>query len=648
MESGGKGEETLGIRIPMGKDDSLPKISLETLLPASGGETAALVRDINHLFETPQAKNISVPIPQSRSETNFFHVDLSQKFAPAFAYCEDDLSSSFAQNLLATSQSVYPKFSIYDGDLARAFIGDKYEDIFVTAFDILWHPGMRADYFRLLKLYTDGGLGFDHDQRPTAPLSIGLDQYPAPYLALSLVNGEPDDAVICSSPRNPLIGLILFKATYDLLFADPAALLPHDTTGFGIISRALQVYDTLYGQNRLPPAEFHLFQHDRFFAPPSDATAAPSSSTLPPKTFLLNRHRLIQGCHLTKGKFAEYGAPIERHFYGNLVEKLYWGLLGREPDEEGFHHYTTSLYQGCDLADVISDIAFSLEHRLLRARRDTEAIGYDPDLPCLVFLHVEKTAGTSLTEMLCHSLDAPSYIEKRDVLLGLSACEMSQFDFFAGHFNYDTLSLIPREKRIFTFLRDPRERLISLYNFWRCHPEGHPAEHDLIRLARDFPPREFFAHPLVQGSASCWNHMIWCLFGNRAWTEWKNLFEKTDKRERATLLSNFRRSASAHLENFFFIGFSHDFVNSYREFIHLLGLPQQEILHLHSIEDLRAKEGFLAERSIKFDPLSDFLDSYVVLDQIVFDLALEKRPGWRTSPSRRSRTEPILTHSRGS
>src|SRR5205823_2708545 len=77
-----------------------------------------------------------------------------------------------------------------------------------------------------------------------------------------------------------------------------------------------------------------------------------------------------------------------------------------------------------------------------------------------VFLHVEKTGGTSLQNMLLQSFGAARvYHEHNDSLHLHSPAQLSMYSVFAGHFNYDSLAFIPRRQlKLLTFGPEPMPR----------------------------------------------------------------------------------------------------------------------------------------------------------------------------------------------
>ncbi len=89
-----------------------------------------------------------------------------------------------------------------------------------------------------------------------------------------------------------------------------------------------------------------------------------------------------------------------------------------------------------------------------------------------------------------------------------AAGELARFRFFAGHFTLQSCELIPGPKRIFTMLRHPLRRLVSLYNFWRAHTEQIIERDNLWRgvgrgpadMHECFSMAEIQNHPLVNNS----------------------------------------------------------------------------------------------------------------------------------------------------
>ncbi|QYO68358.1 sulfotransferase family 2 domain-containing protein [Leptolyngbya sp. 7M] len=89
------------------------------------------------------------------------------------------------------------------------------------------------------------------------------------------------------------------------------------------------------------------------------------------------------------------------------------------------------------------------------------------------FLHIPKTAGTSLREWFLDFFPASSFLKCYDVkaLTQLTPAEVSQYRFFAGHFGLELYNFLPEKPDTITWLRDPIAREISQYNYLRREQE---------------------------------------------------------------------------------------------------------------------------------------------------------------------------------
>jgi hypothetical protein len=88
----------------------------------------------------------------------------------------------------------------------------------------------------------------------------------------------------------------------------------------------------------------------------------------------------------------------------------------------------------------------------------------------LVFLHLPKTGGTTLHHHFSAHFDRDEICPERfSRLHRFTPEELSRYRYFSGHYNFDQVRLIPGPLFVVTVLRDPTERLLSSYYFWRRH-----------------------------------------------------------------------------------------------------------------------------------------------------------------------------------
>ncbi|WNZ25262.1 hypothetical protein HJG54_21995 [Leptolyngbya sp. NK1-12] len=89
------------------------------------------------------------------------------------------------------------------------------------------------------------------------------------------------------------------------------------------------------------------------------------------------------------------------------------------------------------------------------------------------FLHIPKTAGTSLRKWLLNFFPDSVFLECYDVkaLTQLPPEQIAQYRFFAGHFGLELYKFLPEKPDTITWLRDPIAREISQYNYLRREQE---------------------------------------------------------------------------------------------------------------------------------------------------------------------------------
>lgn len=98
-------------------------------------------------------------------------------------------------------------------------------------------------------------------------------------------------------------------------------------------------------------------------------------------------------------------------------------------------------------------------------RDDFEAGGLPPVSPRVVFLHIMKTAGTSLSDLVSGWVPPgrSKVHASLDDLVMLPQPLLARLQFLAGHLPFEALSLIPGRFTTVTVLRDPAARALSHY-----------------------------------------------------------------------------------------------------------------------------------------------------------------------------------------
>jgi len=209
------------------------------------------------------------------------------------------------------------------------------------------------------------------------------------------------------------------------------------------------------------------------------------------------------------------------------VELAYRLLLGRSPENEAAYEYGLSagsikilrgwLLDSPEFAHALQrDTPNLLRRWILAEMRQREAAKQHP--PRIVFLHIMKTAGTSLRTRLEELLPGERFWRREEQGRpgDFPAEQLSPYRCFMGHFNFADAWNVPEPRRIFTVLREPRARVISLYHFLARHrPEVIEARKlQTAEIARCSSLLEFLRHPDPEIRASLQNHITCTIAGD--------------------------------------------------------------------------------------------------------------------------------------
>ncbi len=336
-----------------------------------------------------------------------------------------------------------------------------------------------------------------------------------------------------------------------------------------------------------------------------------------------------------------------------LVRAAFQGVLEREPEPKALASYAESLAAKKDLRALLRELIRSKEFAAKhwsRARHRWPHPSAAYDSPAVIFLHVQKTAGTSVQNMLRAVYDPREvFSEHTDSLHLRSPAELAQYRVFAGHFNYDSVDYIHRRKvSVFTFVREPRKRLLSLYHFWRAHEPGHPSYHPGMAAANDMEMRDFFAKADDSGEPTLWNHMTWVIMGDRQWRAWRaELAAARNAASTGALLSTrICPAVRERLGAFLFVGIQEDFQRSAGMLFQILNRPTPDVQHDHSLEELmRIHRSFKKEMPMQrvTPEVTAALDRLVQIDDIIYSEAKALYEGFLKQYPERARTGDNLS-----
>lgn len=226
-------------------------------------------------------------------------------------------------------------------------------------------------------------------------------------------------------------------------------------------------------------------------------------------------------------------------------------------------------------------------------------------IPAL-FLHIQKTAGTSIVQMAAQHYGS-SNVSSHGDFVGRVSQEFVGKAFVSGHFGYSFARPLMRDRYTFTFLRDPIERVLSFYYFCQSR---NPEELPIYRLARNLD-LEGFVRAAVDDElvkSRIWNSQVWRLATG------PGSVAVDDMRAEEML-----ELAIAHLEEFSYIGFTESVDDDVRAIQQALQITDQIILGKENVT-----EGRITTNDISAGVLS-MIEEITQLDRQLYDIAWDLR-----------------------
>jgi hypothetical protein len=235
-----------------------------------------------------------------------------------------------------------------------------------------------------------------------------------------------------------------------------------------------------------------------------------------------------------------------------------------------------------------------------------------------IFMHIQKTAGTSMVELIKEHYDPKQVISHGEYLERIDysalapdskldertvATSFRDVRFLSGHFGYDFVKLFMDGRYTFTFLRDPIERVLSFYYFCKTRD---PNEFEIYRLCQQLSLDEFLKMGLEQPEIGVfiWNNQVWqlaCGFGNLENRDLSS-FESTELLDLAI----------KHLENFSYIGLTETFEQDRDKILGDLGIEPPKEKIVSNATPTRPRQNDLPQSTLKL------LKQLTYLDQILY------------------------------
>lgn len=248
----------------------------------------------------------------------------------------------------------------------------------------------------------------------------------------------------------------------------------------------------------------------------------------------------------------------------------------------------------------------------------------DLDSERAVFMHIPRCGGSTLHNILVNWYGPVNlHSDRVNGLYYYSARNLASKKLFSGHYDYYATQLVPGNPRLMVFLRDPRDRLISLYHIHRAHREELIERRNLVlaRWANQYDINEYFAHPEVRAHPAINNAIT------RHLSSQPQLGQALGNVDGAHLpIEVLRDQAIGNLANFDFIGLMQHYDISVARLAKLLGKQvPAKIAHERNFDTLIETDPNMKriDRQIPNAKTHALLDELVCEDEIVYEFAVQ-------------------------
>ena len=226
----------------------------------------------------------------------------------------------------------------------------------------------------------------------------------------------------------------------------------------------------------------------------------------------------------------------------------------------------------------------------------------------LCYIHVPKCGGTTFRSILDSQFDLTEICPAGTPgdFKALSDEDLARYRLLRGHFGYNIRERLPREPVFVTMLRDPVDRVVSMYHFWRESPVNPNARAKTgEQAAKELSFKDFLRSDI--------RRVVW-------WTENTHVYQIAD-----TVHTKKRKKpdrwkldvAKEHLESFAFFGLSEHFDDSVALLTDTFGWPPQG-----GAPNLNVTAGGRDERELD-DETRALIEARVGLDIELYDFARE-------------------------
>ena len=234
----------------------------------------------------------------------------------------------------------------------------------------------------------------------------------------------------------------------------------------------------------------------------------------------------------------------------------------------------------------------------------------------IVFLHIPKTGGTSVHDFLIQQFPKNKVCPDRfNTLRKHTKAELDKYLYFSGHYDMDAVEHISGEKEVFTFFRDPKQTILSLYYFWKSHKTSAIRRNNLVgpRFAKSMGLLEFLTSGIGPIPGNINNYTTRALIGKiYCGPDAEFLYPVDEVIDRA----------KEKIDSLTTFGLMDKYDESYRMVLTKLGFTPPEVIpHARNSKNNADPNIELIEKEEITREISEALEALTVFDQQIYNYA---------------------------
>lgn len=317
-----------------------------------------------------------------------------------------------------------------------------------------------------------------------------------------------------------------------------------------------------------------------------------------------------------------------------VITIIHKGLYNSTPDLYDLHYYEKLIDQNGYNLDVLIKFLLTRANFLHKLHDTDHHLLFEDFLLDIskdekfIFLHIPRTGGHTLHYIMTHYFGQANVTPIINSIRNIPVSFLLEKKIVFIHSDFDTIELIYgnfKNRKLITFIRDPLERIISVFKFWRAHNFELLKDNIAVRLAHEHEFSEFFKVPYVRMCLE--NNMFARFIGYKTFKEIKKTYSHLNKQKKEQYIKEeIIPLIKERYSSYFFVGILEDLKNEIKSLLNKMQLNPDylpEIPKIYSMHPHFDHEFYSLSILKNRNNIPSHLKHLIELDIILYDTVKE-------------------------